>query len=152
MRARNEIAALRREVAGLRATLDSAITALAARLEAETQFRRWQDEDLGELEDRVEAALEALLEAEPNLPGRDDTVESFIRRMIDANLTVEFDYTDAKGEESTRRVSPYELRPNGHGPNLVGYDHGREAIRQFRLDRIELPGPCPVQYRQPEES
>lgn len=57
----------------------------------------------------------------------------------DERRVVTFKYRDRDGETSWRVVSPYELRIiNGIGSlSLQCYDHGREGLRHFRVERIE---------------
>lgn len=129
-------------------TLEGQIANLADQLEAEREFRRWLSEDLDDAFDRIDALEARVREAFGYTEPISD--EEFLRRMIEIGVTVEFRYTREDGEISTRTVSPYELRPNGHGPNLFGWDHEREGIRQYRLERIRELGPGNGEFRQPE--
>lgn len=61
------------------------------------------------------------------------------RYAIAQRLVIQFKYRDREGVPSYRVLSPYEVR-TAHlagGAYVVGYDHGREGIRQLRLSRIE---------------
>lgn len=49
-----------------------------------------------------------------------------------------------------RQLSPYELIKVQRGAVVRGWDHQREAIRSFRLDRMEGVSAAPgVSYREP---
>jgi predicted DNA-binding transcriptional regulator YafY len=57
---------------------------------------------------------------------------------IDNEVPVAFDYTDREGNVTERTVSPYELYRAANGDELLrAYDHDRDAIRSFRLDKVE---------------
>ncbi len=54
--------------------------------------------------------------------------------------TVIIDYTDVKGQSSTRETEPYSWRP-GKDPGSMryfGFDMGKGEIRGFRMDRVAL--------------
>lgn len=51
-------------------------------------------------------------------------------------MTVTFTYQTPQTEPSMRSVDPYALARRRSRWYLVGYDHGRDAIRAFRIDRI----------------
>ncbi len=51
-------------------------------------------------------------------------------------LGLEFDYVDAKGEPSRRRVEPQGVVHTGHRWYLVAWDTLRKDWRTFRIDRI----------------
>ena len=48
-------------------------------------------------------------------------------------------YTSFSGERSDREVSPYGLVVHAGRWYLAAYDHGREALRTFRIDRMLGP-------------
>src|SRR3954470_17284672 len=51
---------------------------------------------------------------------------------------IEFEYfTMASGETALRRVDPYHLLFEGGQFYLIGYSHERDALRTFRVDRIQ---------------
>ena len=96
------------------------------------------------------AARVAELEARP-IPGTAELApipeitdaertEAILRFAVETHLPVDFWYTKPGEEKSERLVSPYEIRASRAGNTLlVGYDHDRAEIRQFRLDRITEP-------------
>src|SRR5688572_8402561 len=60
-----------------------------------------------------------------------------IETAIFRHKTITFDYyTMARGDTSTRKVDPYHLLFKGEF-YLLGYAHEREALRVFRLSRIQ---------------
>ena len=60
-----------------------------------------------------------------------------IETAIFRNKTITFDYyTMASGQTATRRVDPYHLLFKGEF-YLLGYAHERQALRVFRLSRIQ---------------
>jgi predicted DNA-binding transcriptional regulator YafY len=62
--------------------------------------------------------------------------EASLPIVIDAIVTrhlMQFEYTDAKGETTTRTVEPYELKESGY---FFGFDVSKGEIRQFRVDRM----------------
>lgn len=75
--------------------------------------------------------------------------EDALQFCIDAGIAVTFDYIKPTGEtklfglvgqgyvHETRTVSPYAVTESQKGDLLVvGFDHDRDDIRQFRIDRI----------------
>ncbi len=61
-----------------------------------------------------------------------------VETAIFRNKTVVFDYyTMGRDETSARKVDPYHLLFQGGQFYLLGYSHEREAIRVFRLSRIQ---------------
>lgn len=60
---------------------------------------------------------------------------------------VRFDYRTAAGVAGTRTVDPYGLILRGGAWYLVGRDHGRDALRVYRLDRM---GTAPRLVDQPD--
>ncbi len=61
-----------------------------------------------------------------------------VETAIFRNKTIVFDYyTMGRGETSARKVDPYHLLFQGGQFYLLGYSHEREAIRVFRLSRIQ---------------
>lgn len=59
-----------------------------------------------------------------------------LRRAIVTSVQVEFDYRDAQGESVRRTVDPLRLDSDDENWYLRGWDHAREAVRTFRLDRM----------------
>lgn len=56
---------------------------------------------------------------------------------IDQRITVRFTYASASSGTTSRTVDPYRVVLSGTRQYMVGWDHDREAIRMFRLARIE---------------
>lgn len=85
----------------------------------------------------------AVASTEVRLTGADYTPEiaariSKLETAITKRRTITFNYfTMGRGEESERVVDPYTLVWNDGHWYLVGYSHEREAVRQFRLSRIQ---------------
>ena len=50
---------------------------------------------------------------------------------------LEFDYRDSKGQSEHRRVDPLRLDSDDDDWYLRAWDHSRESVRTFRLDRID---------------
>ncbi|MCW2925676.1 MAG: hypothetical protein JWM98_3080 [Thermoleophilia bacterium] len=85
----------------------------------------------------------ALASTEVKLTGADYSPEIAARiakleTAITKRRTITFNYfTMGRGEDSDRVVDPYTLVWNGGQWYLVGWSHEREAVRQFRLSRIQ---------------
>ena len=63
---------------------------------------------------------------------------SKIETAISRRKTIEFTYfTMERGDTSKRKVDPYHLVFRGGQFYLIGYSHEREAVRVFRLSRIQ---------------
>jgi proteasome accessory factor C len=63
---------------------------------------------------------------------------SKIETAISRRKTIEFTYyTMERGETERRKVDPYHLVFRGGQFYLIGYSHEREAVRVFRLSRIQ---------------
>ncbi len=61
-----------------------------------------------------------------------------IETAIFRNKTITFDYyTMARDETGTRKVDPYHLLFQGGQFYLLGHSHERDALRVFRLSRIQ---------------
>ncbi|MFK4729353.1 WYL domain-containing protein [Agromyces mediolanus] len=59
-----------------------------------------------------------------------------IREAVAAGRQLEFDYRNALGERARRRVDPLRIASLGADWYLQAYDHGREDMRNFRIDRM----------------
>ena len=68
-----------------------------------------------------------------------DATLALIRESVAAGLQLEFDYLNARGEREHREVDPLLVESVDADWYLRGWDHLREAVRTFRLDRIEKP-------------
>ena len=92
-----------------------------------------------QLRRRVEALEAALaftapaIAAEPPAGETVLVVADAIRRTRRINVS----YRSFEGEESQRELSPYGLVVHAGRWYLAGYDHSREALRTFRVDRID---------------
>ncbi|HET6571838.1 MAG TPA: WYL domain-containing protein [Solirubrobacterales bacterium] len=63
---------------------------------------------------------------------------SKIETAISRRKTIEFTYyTMERGEEEKRKVDPYHLVFRGGQFYLIGFAHERDAVRVFRLSRIQ---------------
>lgn len=60
--------------------------------------------------------------------------KSIKRNFKGTHSPVTLKYTKANGEQVTRKVTPYTAKHKGKV--MVGYDHHRQAVRSFRVDRI----------------
>jgi predicted DNA-binding transcriptional regulator YafY len=58
------------------------------------------------------------------------TIQNALVPMVP--LTLRFQYTDAKGEITSRHVEPYELR----GETLYAHCLDRDALRQFKIGQM----------------
>ncbi|MDP2957878.1 MAG: WYL domain-containing protein, partial [Longimicrobiales bacterium] len=66
-------------------------------------------------------------------------VLELLQEAIATRTTIQMRYaTASRGDaESERAVDPYALVPDGRSFMMVGYCHTREAIRTFKVDRIQ---------------
>jgi proteasome accessory factor C len=78
-----------------------------------------------------------------------DGFVSVIRDAVAAGTQIEFDYLNSRGEMERRSVDPLRLESLDEDWYLRGWDHGREAARTFRLDRMSalVPTAKPVSSR-----
>jgi proteasome accessory factor B len=65
-----------------------------------------------------------------------DPVDAVADAVV-ARRTIRFSYRTAAGDRAERTVDPYGIVQRRAAWYLVGRDHGRDAQRAFRLDRIE---------------
>jgi WYL domain len=79
-------------------------------------------------------------------------LEGLVESYIEAEVPFLIEYTREDGEEIVRVVSPYEIEAIKDGspfnpPKYVrGWDHHRDAIRTFRLARIQAIGPARQEF------
>jgi predicted DNA-binding transcriptional regulator YafY len=60
-----------------------------------------------------------------------------IEVAIEYKMGLTIDYTKADGEEVERKILPFAIDTTSEGHMIVRtYDFAREAIRSFRLDRL----------------
>jgi proteasome accessory factor B len=62
-----------------------------------------------------------------------------IADAVVARAPIRFAYRPVHGDVATRDVDPYAVVQRRGAWYLVGRDHGRDALRAFRLDRFEGP-------------
>ena len=62
--------------------------------------------------------------------------EDAVLRAIEGECALTFEYEDGSGNITDRIVSPYEVYQGGGAELVRGFDHDRDALRSFRLDRI----------------
>ncbi len=74
---------------------------------------------------------------------------ALVGRAVDEGVQIEFDYSGVRGQSERRRVDPLRVESVDADWNLRGYDHLREAVRTFRLDRISAPAvsDAPITFR-----
>ena len=66
-------------------------------------------------------------------------ISLLLAEAVERGLRVRFGYVAADGEPSQRQVSPHGLVVHSGRWYLAAYDHGREAERTFRVDRVRHP-------------
>lgn len=74
---------------------------------------------------------------------------ALVRRAVDEGVQLEFDYAGVRGQSERRRVDPLRVESLDADWYLRGFDHLREAVRTFRLDRISQAAvsDSPISYR-----
>jgi predicted DNA-binding transcriptional regulator YafY len=107
--------------------------------------------------ERIDEALAALNPGRPvqYAPER-ELPRDAVLSAIEAERPIAFDYPSGDGLVERRFLSPYQVQESATGAeSVVGWDHNREAIRQFRLDRIGSGGvivePLALDYRRPQD-
>jgi proteasome accessory factor C len=65
-----------------------------------------------------------------------DASIALIRDAVANGTSIEFDYLNARGDRERRRVDPLRIESTDQDWYLRGWDHLREAVRTFRLDRM----------------
>lgn len=88
------------------------------------------------LRHKVDALRAALVPLARNGPLVDAGQLAALAAACRDQLRVNFDYTDGRGQASTRQVEPQGLEHTGYRWYLVAWDPAREDWRTFRLDRI----------------
>ncbi|MCU1515175.1 MAG: transcriptional regulator, DeoR family, partial [Microbacteriaceae bacterium] len=68
-----------------------------------------------------------------------DATLAIVRDSVSAGRQLEFDYLNARGEHDRRRVDPLRVESVDADWYLRAWDHLREAVRTFRIDRIGNP-------------
>ncbi|WP_423924046.1 helix-turn-helix transcriptional regulator [Frigoribacterium sp. 2-23] len=74
---------------------------------------------------------------------------ALVRRAVENGVQLEFDYAGVRGRVERRRVDPLRVESADADWYLRAWDHAREALRTFRLDRIGAPALTsePITYR-----
>jgi predicted DNA-binding transcriptional regulator YafY len=87
---------------------------------------------------RVEALEAALAFTAPASEGEPPSGETslLLAEAVRRRRRVHVSYRSFAGEESERELSPYGLVVHAGLWYLAAFDHGREAVRTFRVDRI----------------
>jgi proteasome accessory factor C len=65
-----------------------------------------------------------------------DAALQAIRSAIDAGTQVRFEYLNGRDEREQRQVDPLRVESLDQDWYLRGWDHSRQALRTFRLDRM----------------
>ena len=68
-----------------------------------------------------------------------DETLALARESVTKGLQLSFDYLNSQGQAERRRVDPLRVESVDADWYLRGWDHLREAVRTFRLDRISNP-------------
>jgi len=71
---------------------------------------------------------------------RTDATDSLaeVRDALERGVQLEFDYLSSRGSQERRRVDPLRIDSDDENWYLRAWDHLREAVRTFRLDRMTL--------------
>ncbi len=59
-----------------------------------------------------------------------------LRAALERGVQLEFDYLSSRGSQEHRRVDPLRIDSDNEDWYLRAWDHRREAVRTFRLDRM----------------
>ncbi|MCX4093888.1 helix-turn-helix transcriptional regulator [Nocardia sp. alder85J] len=100
---------------------------------------------------RIDAVRAMTLSAETPgpepIPETDPDVLVVLAQACRDTERLEFDYCDADGRASARRVEPLRLVSARRRWYLVCYDLDRHDWRSFRLDRLSRPHPTGIRFR-----
>ncbi len=77
-----------------------------------------------------------------------------LKRALEENKVISFEYVDRYGNQTIRKAEPYQLVLKGNHWYLQGYCYKREEFRLFKLARIshlQIPNECfePRPYEKP---
>ncbi|WP_127793427.1 YafY family protein [Agromyces sp. LHK192] len=113
----------------------------AAALIAGLQYLSATPENAGRAQlDSLLAKLTAGASATPTglavAPSESDAALELARAAVAEGRQLEFAYRNALGEQSRRRVDPIRIASLGADWYLQAYDHLREDLRNFRIDRM----------------
>jgi predicted DNA-binding transcriptional regulator YafY len=104
----------------------------------ERRLRRCEEARRAIIEARLDAIEGRLagLEREASYAPEQPDDRELLRQAIEDERVVKFSY-HGRDAVTLRTLSPYVLRESQSGDELLmGYDHDRDALRQFQLDRI----------------
>lgn len=76
---------------------------------------------------------------------------SVIRAALENNAALEFDYRNAEGRLSHRVVDPVNVRLGSGGWQLYAYCRTAQAVRRFRLDRMEALTQAGISQRKDDQ-
>ena len=68
-----------------------------------------------------------------------DSTLALVRESVQKGVRLEFDYLNSQGHGERREIDPLRVESIDADWYLRGWDHGREAVRTFRLDRMSSP-------------
>lgn len=106
-----------------------------AKLESHVEDSHATDHDLI---DGLHVEIERLEAGDSAGAAEQEEAEGFLRGCVELHTVVTFKYRDAEDETSYRMFSPWQVRETaGRFLSAVGYDHGRDGVRHFRIARIE---------------
>jgi DNA polymerase-3 subunit epsilon len=127
----------------------NSLAAVAARLGIETPqahralgdalttfqvFRRFQRKLAGQIDDLIGSYRPRRAQMEEVI------LPPEIQEALARNKAVVITYIDAKGDETTRAITPLRVLVMNDATYMVAYCHLRQAERHFRLDRIVAMG------------
>jgi len=78
-----------------------------------------------------------------------DQVLALVGRAVEAGVQLEFDYAGVRDRSERRRVDPLRVESLDADWYLRAWDHGREGLRTFRVDRMARPAltDAPIAHR-----
>ncbi|EHK63612.1 helix-turn-helix transcriptional regulator [Achromobacter arsenitoxydans] len=91
------------------------------------------------LRGRVDALRAAIVPVERGGPTVDAATLAALAAACRDQLRIGFDYSDGRGQASTRLVEPQGMAYTGYRWYLVAWDPARNDWRTFRIDRIAGP-------------
>lgn len=96
----------------------------------------WHDER----EDLAKALTASVVQPAPAWLHIDGVTEHNLQHFIDTEQPMVFTYTGhTSDDQNVRWLSPWRLFDGPNGRMLIGYDHKREAPRQFFVEKIKWP-------------
>lgn len=71
-------------------------------------------------------------------PDRPDfTVPEPIATSLENSVDITVDYTSSNNNTTTRTISPLRISKNNNKQYVIAYDHDKDSVRTFRLDRFD---------------